>query len=511
MKIKFLQISIITLFLSSAVFSQTEKLPEVPREFRGVWVATVRNIDFPTKPNLTTEQQKEEMIALLNRTQELKLNAILLQVRPMCDAFYESKIEGWSRFLTGEHGKAPKPFYDPLKFAIDEAHKRGILVHAWFNPYRANDVIAKEGNKRFNLKPEYVKKYGEYFWLDPGERAVQDYSLAVVLDVVKRYEIDGVVFDDYFYPYPITEQKSVPPPPPAPTGGSALSVPPPMPTGGSSIKEQKVPFPDDESFSKYRGKLKRDDWRRENVNQFIKKVSQGIKRTKPHVMFGISPFGIYRPEPPRITGFDAYNEIYADSLKWLREGTVDYFSPQLYWTLTTQGHDFGMLFDWWRSRNKLKRHLWVSAYTSKYDAGEISTQISTTRAREKHTGVIHFSMKSMMPKDSLIGAKLKNEVYKDNALAPESSWIKTQKPLPPIVSVEKNPKLKNVSISFRSPNKEKVFRWVIYMKNENGWTYLTIEGDATQLITNQKTKTDKVAVIAVNRFGQMSKPTIKLI
>lgn len=488
MKIKFLQISIIILFFSSAAYSQTEKLPEVTREFRGVWVATVRNIDFPTKPNLTTEEQKQEMIALLNRAQELKLNAILLQVRPMSDAFYQSEIEGWSRFLTGEHGKAPKPFYDPLKFTIEEAHKRGILVHAWFNPYRANDVLAKEGNKRFNLKPEYVKKYGEYFWLDPGEKAVQDYSLAVVLDVVKRYEIDGVVFDDYFYPYPI---KSVPP----------------APTGGSSVNEQKVPFPDDESFSKYRGRLKREDWRRDNVNRFIQRVSVGIKRIKPNVIFGISPFGIYRPEPPRITGFDAYNEIYADSLKWLREGTVDYFSPQLYWTMDAQGHDFGMLFDWWRSRNKLKRHLWVSAYTSKYGAGEISTQISTTRAREKHTGVIHFSMKSMMPKDSAIGEKLKAEVYKDIALSPESFWIKNQKPSLPIVQVEKNPKDETISIFFRTQNREKIFRWIIYMKNENRWNYSVVEGNAAQFTTNQKSKMDKAAVVAVNRFGQMSKPT----
>lgn len=468
--------------------AQQEKLPQVQREFRAAWVATVRNIDFPSKPNLTTEEQKKEMILLLDRARELNLNAILLQVRPMCDAFYQSRIEGWSRFLTGEHGKQPKPFYDPLKFTIEEAHKRGLLVHAWFNPYRANDVLAEKGNREFKLKPEYVKKYGEYFWLDPGEKVVQDYSLAVVLDVVKRYDVDGVVFDDYFYPYPI---KSVPP---------AVA-------GGSSLDEQKVPFPDDESFAKYKGKLKRDDWRRDNVNQFIKRVSVGIKRIKPNVLFGISPFGIYRPEPPRITGFDAYGELYADSLKWLQEGTVDYFSPQLYWTMTAQGHDFGMLFDWWKERNKLKRHLWVSAYTSRYDETEIATQIETARERDKQTGIIHFSMKTLMNDDSAISKKLKDDVYKESAIAPESPWIQTQKPLPPIVRVEKNPKYKNVSISFRSPSKEKVFRWVIYMKNENGWTYLTIEGDATQLITNQKTKTDKVAVVAVNRFGQMSKPT----
>lgn len=463
--------------------AQQEKLPEVPREFRAAWVATVRNIDFPTKPSLTTREQKQELIALLDRAKELKLNAILLQVRPMCDAFYQSGIEGWSRFLTGEHGRAPKPFYDPLRFAIEEAHKRGILVHAWFNPYRANDVIAKEGNKRFKIKPEYVKKYGEYYWLDPGERVVQDYSLAVVLDVVKRYDVDGVVFDDYFYPYPITDETT----------------------------KTKVPFPDDESFAKYKGKLTRDDWRRDNVNKFIKSVSFGIKRIKPSVMFGISPFGIYRPEPPRITGLDAYAELYADSLKWLREGTIDYFSPQLYWTMTAQGHDFGMLFDWWKERNKLKRHIWVSTYTSKYDAAEIATQIETTRAREKETGVIHFSMKSLMEEDSEISKKLKGEIYKNDAILPESFWIKTQKPLPPIVKAKKNFPYKNTSIFFRSHNREKVFHWIIYTKRRDGWGYTILENDATSLYEPRTTygyfEISKVAVVAVNRFGQMSKPT----
>lgn len=466
--------------------AQQEKLPEVPREFRAAWVATVRNIDFPTKPNLTTREQKQELITLLDRAQELKLNAILLQVRPMCDAFYQSRIEGWSRFLTGEHGRGPKPFYDPLKFAIEEAHKRGLLVHAWFNPYRANDMIAKEGNRRFKLKPEYVKKYGEYYWLDPGERVVQDYSLAVVLDVVKRYDVDGVVFDDYFYPYPIDD----------------------------ATTKTKVPFPDDESFAKYKGKLARDDWRRDNVNKFIKRVSVGIKRIKPSVMFGVSPFGIYRPEPPRITGFDAYAELYADSLKWLREGILDYFSPQLYWTMTAQGHDFGMLFDWWKERNKLKRHIWVSTYTSKYDAAEIGAQIETTRTREKETGVIHFSMKSLMNENSEFGKKLKKEIYKEDAIAPESPWIKTQKPQPPIVSVKKNSKYKKTEIIFHSRNKEKVFRWIVYVwpasKIFPNFSLIILEGEASGIFDPYETlgsKTGKVAVVAVNRFGQMSKPT----
>jgi uncharacterized lipoprotein YddW (UPF0748 family) len=479
--------ALFVLFFVSNAQAQKENLPPVEREFRGAWVATVRNIDWPSKPSLTVEEQKRELVAILDRAQTLKLNAIILQTRPMCDAFYQSKIEGWSRFLTGEHGKSPHPFYDPLKFAIEEAHKRGILVHAWFNPYRANDVLAKEGNKKLNLKPEYVKRYGEYFWLDPGEKAVQNYSLQVVLDVVRRYDVDGVVFDDYFYPYPITDKTT----------------------------NAKIPFPDDESWTKYKykGKLSRDDWRRDNVNQFIKRVSLGIKRIKPHVMFGISPFGIWRPEPPKITGFDAYSEIYADSLKWLQEGAVDYFAPQLYWTMTAEGHDYTMLLDWWREKNKLKRHLWPAIYTSKYDAQEITAQIETAQQRKDARGTIHFSMKALMKDDVELSRKLKDKTYSQNALIPESSWIKFLKPLPPIVNAIKDNR-KRLYISFRSPNREKVFQWVIYKKSEDGWTHEMIEGYATSIIDFSSSdggplkEYTEIAVAAVNRLGQMSKPTI---
>jgi len=249
--------------------------------------------------------QKAELLAILDRAAQLRLNAIIFQVRPACDALYASPIEPWSEYLTGAMGKAPQPFYDPLTFAVEEAHKRGLELHAWFNPYRAAHPSAKSpiaSNHISKTKPSLVRRYGKHLWLDPGEKEVQDYSLSVVMDVVRRYDVDGVHFDDYFYPY----------------------------------KESEGGFPDDASWKRFGagGKLSRDDWRRENVNTFIRRVYETIKAAKPWVKFGVSPFGIWRPgNPSSVQGLDAYQELYADSRKWLQNAWVDYFTPQLYWRI----------------------------------------------------------------------------------------------------------------------------------------------------------------------------------
>jgi len=236
---------------SAAVHSQP--LPKPEREFRAVWIATVDNIDFPTKPALTIEQQKAELLQDLELAVSLRLNAVIFQVRPQCDALYRSEIEPWSEFLTGEMGKAQS--FDPLEFLVAEAHKRGILVHAWFNPYRALHPAAKtmSENHISRRRPDLVRKYGRYLWLDPGDRRVQEYSLSVVADVVQRYDIDGVHFDDYFYPYTEKDESG-----------------------------KKIEFPDDDNWQKYEnsgGKLSRDNWRRKNVNDFIEAVGREIKES----------------------------------------------------------------------------------------------------------------------------------------------------------------------------------------------------------------------------------------
>ncbi len=182
-----------------------EMFPAAEREFRAVWVATVANIDWPSVPGLTTEQQQQEAIAILDTVKKLNLNAVIFQVRPQCDAFYSSELEPWSYYLSGQQGVAPNPFYDPLEFWITEAHKRGLELHAWFNPYRAHHPKGGEVSEYSIVKtrPELVKKLENgYYWLDPAKQGTQDHSFAVVMDVVRRYDIDGVHFDDYFYPYP---------------------------------------------------------------------------------------------------------------------------------------------------------------------------------------------------------------------------------------------------------------------------------------------------------------------
>jgi len=265
--------------------------PAAAREFRGVWVATVGNLDWPSKPGLSTAKQKAELLAILDRASSLKLNAVILQVRPACDALYASEFEPWSEVLSGKMGQAPQPLYDPLAFAVEETHNRGMELHAWFNPYRARQTTAKtpaSPNHISRTHPELVRTYGSHLWLDPGEQAVQDHSINVILDVVKRYDIDGVHLDDYFYPYP-----------------------------EKGASHNAIDFPDDPSWRRYQrggGQLNRDDWRRENVNQFIGRLYTEIKNTKPWVKFGVSPFGIWRPNnPPGTKGMDAFQELHADS------------------------------------------------------------------------------------------------------------------------------------------------------------------------------------------------------
>ena len=315
--------------------------PELPREFRGAWVATVANIDWPSKPGLPVDEQQQEMIKLLDLARDLHLNAIILQVRPAADALYGSNLEPWSQYLTGIMGQAPEPLYDPLQFAVEQAHQRGLELHAWFNPYRARHASAHgevANNHISRTHPEIVRQYGGYLWLDPGEPSATEHTRQVVLDVVRRYDIDGVHFDDYFYPYPVTDE------------------------GG-----QEVPFPDDASWERRKDReLSRDDWRRDNVSRFIQSLYADIKSAKPWVKFGISPFGIWRPgQPPSITGFDAYAKLYADAKLWQEQGWLDYLTPQLYWKIDSAGQSYPVLLEWWYEHNARDRHLWPGNFTSR--------------------------------------------------------------------------------------------------------------------------------------------------
>lgn len=386
---------------SSASAQQTP--PEPQREFRGFWVATVGNIDFPSKQGLGVKQLQNELRAIVRRAVEMHCNAIVFQVRPACDALYESKLEPWSEYLTGTQGRHPG--LDPLAFLITECRKAGVEVHAWFNPFRARPAVSKGSTHPSHIsktKPEMVRTYGTMQWLDPGDVRVRQHSLDVIADVVERYDIDAVHIDDYFYPYRETNKS----------------------TG------KEIPFPDDDTYAAYRkggGTLSRDDWRRSNVDVFVEAMYRRVHSIKNTCLVGISPFGIWRPgSPAQIKGFDAYEQIYADSRKWLLEGWVDYFTPQLYWPIDRKPQSFPVLLSWWLGQNPHARHIWPGLYTGKYDATEIEYQIKAARGMDGATGHIHFSTKSLLKGDVRKGhnhaAHLRSRVYNSPAIVPASPW-----------------------------------------------------------------------------------------
>ncbi len=288
-------------------------------EMRAAWVATVYNLNFPSKPGLSAEAQKVQIVRILDVAKAARLNALMVQVRPECDALYESNLEPWSRFLTGTQGRSPG--YDPLAFFIAEGRKRGIAIHAWINPYRAaTSASADRGAKHVaNRLPGGTRRLTKMLWLDPGSPEVQDHVLAVVRDIVKRYPVAGVHLDDYFYPYPETY------------------------SGG---------FPDSATYARYQakgGKLAKADWRRNNVNTMVRRLAE-VVRARPGCQFGISPFGIYTKGQPSTVkaGLDQLNQLYSDPVAWLQQGWVDYLSPQLYWD-DGGPQSFSELLKWWRN------------------------------------------------------------------------------------------------------------------------------------------------------------------
>ena len=405
--------------------------PQAPREFRAAWVSTVANIDWPSKQNLSAAQQQAEAIAILDRAKSLNLNAIVLQVRPSADAIYPSKLEPWTEFLSGTQGLPPQPWYDPLRFWVTQAHARGLELHAWFNPYRARHATAKSPVSHDHIaktNPGAVKSYGKFLWMDPGEESASKQTLAVILDVVKRYDIDGVHLDDYFYPYPIEAGN----PEAALDGGSAKAAP-------------ELDFPDQPAWQRYQqggGKLEKADWRRHNVNQLIEALYKGIHAEKSWVRFGISPFGLGKPErrPNGILGFSQYDKLYADAELWLENGWVDYFTPQLYWPIKQAPQAYDVLLDYWIGQNRHSRHMWPGLFTSRigapskaYAPEEIVQQIGVTRSRPKATGHVHFSMKALMENRQGLSDRLGTGHYAEPALVPATPWLGDSRPEAPSV------------------------------------------------------------------------------
>jgi uncharacterized lipoprotein YddW (UPF0748 family) len=419
------------------------------REFRGVWIATVENIDWP-KPKQTSEEQKQQLIDILNDHQETGINAVFFQVRPAADAFYAKSTEPWSKWLNGKQGVAPDSFYDPLEFAITEAHKRGIELHAWFNPYRAtNDskYYALSPNHITNLKPEWFFTYGNQKLFNPGLPEVREYIIHIILNVVDNYDVDGIHMDDYFYPYLID---------------------------GQTIH-------DADAYAKY-GSEYSDirDWRRHNVDTLIQALSDSIHKHKPHMKFGVSPFGIWanqsqNPEGSATHGGSSYYENYADARKWMQNGWVDYVVPQIYWARSSHAANFDTLLNWW-SNNTYNRHLYIGqgvyrgAERSKASAAfknpsEIPDQIRDLRNNPRVQGSVFFSSNSLTNNFLGIADSLQTNFYQYPALPPVMLWLDSVPPNVPQFVVAKLIG-HSVNLTWQTPlpaaDKEPVYGYVIY-------------------------------------------------
>ncbi|HMO62525.1 MAG TPA: family 10 glycosylhydrolase [Ferruginibacter sp.] len=368
-------------------------------EFRGVWIATVSNIDWPSKGNFNGDSQRAEFIRLLDMHQRNGMNAVIVQVRPCTDAFYPSPYEPWSEWLTGVQGQPPSPYYDPLEFMITETHKRNMVFHAWMNPYRAEFNVNTTSVSSLHitkLHPEWFVTYGDKRYFDPGNIQAQEYVADVVKDVVSRYDVDAIHFDDYFYPY----------------------------------KLPGLSFPDTATYRKYGAGLKLDDWRRSNTDSIISKISRSIKAINPQCIFGISPFGVWRnidrdPKGSRTIGaLSNYDDLYADILNWLRRNWIDYVAPQLYWEIGHRTAPYEVLLDWW-SKNTYGKHCYIGLGIYKagsnaawQDKTQLPRQIEALRNKPNIQGMIFYSSKSFETNPNGWNDVLRLHYFKDAAEVP---------------------------------------------------------------------------------------------
>ena len=477
--------------------------PQAPREFRAAWVATVANIDWPSRKGLTTAQQQAEMHAILDQSVALRLNAIILQVRTSADALYASALEPWSEYLSGTQGQAPEPYYDPLAMWIDQAHSRGLELHAWFNPFRARQSSAKSalaGTHLGNTQPDWVKRYGDQLWIDPGEPAAADHTLAVFKDVLRRYDVDGIHIDDYFYPYPVMQKED---------------------------PKAEVDFPDQPAWQRYLdggGTLARDDWRRSNVDALIARIYAGIREIKPWVRFGVSPFGLGKPElrPEGIAGFSQYHKLYANVERWLSEGWMDYLVPQLYWPRDQKEQAFVPLLDYWHRQNTQGRHVWAGLYTSRIDGPvpgakpgwpteEIVQQIAAVRERAPGSGHVHFSMVALMQNRQGLADALKADTYATAALVPACTWLEADAPAAPMAQLQQDSD--GLALVLQSaPGSKPVVRWAVWLRYGAQWRFLVSAAGRVVISSSeaQRLALSGVVVSAIDRVGNES-PRVGLV
>jgi uncharacterized lipoprotein YddW (UPF0748 family) len=464
-RLLFCLLALVSSVCAQAYAPAGDRPPPLAREFRGAWIASIYNLDWPSAKGLSAAAQQAEMRALLDKLAALKINAVIFQVRPQCDALYQSSIEPWSPWLTGTMGRSPG--YDPLAYCIREAHARGIEVHAWFNPFRALSNNSQQvcGNHIARAMPQITKRYGSMTWCDPGLPETRSRALAVIMDVVRRYDIDGVHLDDYFYPYP---------------------------SGGLN-------FPDGKSPAQ----------RRAYVDGFVSSLYASVKKQKSWVRVGISPFGIWRPGVPSgiEAGLDSYEQLAGDSRKWLKNGWVDYLAPQLYWRISPQKQSFPALLEWWREQGS--RPVWPGIATERIGgpedrrpASEITNQIDLTRKIGRNwNGHIHWSAKSLATNRGGIATRLAG-TYTQPAAVPPMPWISKNAPASP-----------GVSAFLQGDNT--VLRWqpdggtakiAVQARNGGSWRTMKIASVGAGQATIPRA--DAIAVTALDRFGNASPPKV---
>lgn len=457
------------------------------REFRGAWMHTVYQEQYHKQ---STEQNKRYLCEQLDRLRAAGVNAVIFQVRPQADAFYPSKLEPWSRFLT-DNGAAPVPAWDPLQFMIDEAHARGMELHAWLNPYRVTSS-KKQTLPRghvYHKHPEWFVRYDGKLYFDPGLPESRKFITNVVMDIVERYDVDGIHFDDYFYPYPV----------------------------------KGVEFPDAASYAKYGKGMKRDDWRRHNVDLLIEGLHKSISAKKPWVIFGISPFGIWRnktsdPRGSETNGLQNYDALYADVLLWARKGWIDYLLPQLYWDLEHKAASYLTLVDWW-NHNAEGRHMYIGQDVDRTmkmpdigfstEATQLRHKINLTRAAENINGNCWWPAYSVTSNTGGIADSLSRHFQRTTAIVPDYPWISSEKPVAVKSPVFKDGKL-TWHASAGSGKASDAVKYVIYRFDRDQ----EIDLDNSEAIVSVTWKTEhkpsapgKYVITALSRVNVESTPS----
>ncbi|TKG95033.1 glycoside hydrolase family 10 protein [Puteibacter caeruleilacunae] len=496
--------ALFTLSLFATYAKGKEVLPK--HEMRAAWIATVANIDWPSRAGLSVEQQQKEMIDLLDVLKETGMNTVVFQIRPATDAMYASPYEPWSQWLNGQQGKAPNPYYDPLEFIIDQCHKRGLEFHAWMNPYRAvfnfmsTKVSASHITKRH---PEWFVNYGKHTYFNPGLQETRDYVASVVSDVVRRYDVDAIHFDDYFYPYKIAGEE--------------------FPDGGAFRKHPRG-YPQNQ----------KEAWRRNNVDLIIKQLHDSIKSVKPYVKFGISPFGVWRnkdkdPEGSASkAGQTNYDDLYANILKWLNEDWIDYVTPQIYWHIGFKIADYKVLANWWNEYTYGK-NLYIGHGVYRLDkesknpewrsSQQLVDQVKLNRALGNVGGSMFYSAKWFRSDVLNVRETLKNNVYQQWAIVPENASIpRVEATAPQNFFIDKE----GESLTFTWENEDhntlsKPRYYILYRvrgsakksvrKTKNIMQVTTADNMQFKVVKKFLSSRKRFCVTAVNRLNIESKPS----